>query len=79
MPLPDLQIGDGCDESDGLREAVRALQLLLKGRGFSIGWMGADGEFGPKTESALGKYKVDRDLPRNAIAGPEVWHQIICE
>ena len=72
VPLPNLELGN---ES----EAVRALQFLLKGRGFSIGWMGADGEFGPRTESALGKYKIDRDLPRNAIAGPEVWHQLICE
>lgn len=72
VALPDLQIGD---ES----EAVRALQLLLKGRGFSVGWMGADGEFGTRTESALGKYQLDRQLQRDGIAGPETWRKIICE
>lgn len=79
VPLPDLQIGDGCDESDGLREAVRALQLLLKGRGFPVGWMGCDGEFGTRTESALGKYQLDRQLQRDGVAGPETWRKIICE
>ncbi len=69
--LPELQIGD---ES----EAVRALQLLLKGRGFSVGWMGADGEFGTRTERALGRYQLDRGTEENGRAGPETWLALIC-
>ena len=78
VPLPDLEIGDGGPESD-LEEAVRAAQYLLRGRGFPVGWMGADGEFGTKTESAVGKYQLDRDLERDGIVGPETWRKLICD
>lgn len=72
VPLPDLQLGD---ES----EAVRALQYLLRGRGFSVGIFGCDGEFGRQTESALGKYQRDRGIECDGVAGPETWRQLICE
>lgn len=78
VPLPTLEIGDGGQESD-LEEAVRAAQILLKGRGFSVGWMGADGEFGTKTERAVGQYQADRALERDGIIGPETWRKLICE
>lgn len=74
VPLPDLQIGD---ES----EAVRAAQLLLKGHGYSIGWMGADGEYGPKTEAAVGKFRRDREIVNDSVIGigPEAWGKLICD
>ena len=72
VALPVLRFG--CDS-----EAVRAAQLLLKGRGFSVGWMGADGDFGPKTEAALGKFKISRDLPRSPEIDAETWQKLICE
>lgn len=72
VPLPILSIGDDS-------EAVRAAQLLLKGRGFPVGWMGADGEFGPKTEAALGKFKRDRGLQRTAEIDAETWQALICK
>ena len=78
VALPDLQIGDGGEDSP-LEEAVRALQYLLKGRGFDVGFWGCDGDFGRKTESALGKYQKDREIECDGIAGPETWHKIICE
>lgn len=78
VPLPTLQIGDGGDGSP-LEEAVRAAQLLLKGRGFDVGFWGCDGDFGRKTESALGKYQRDRALERDGIIGPETWRKLICE
>ena len=78
VALPILAIGDGGEDSNR-EEAVRAAQLLLKGRGFNVGWMGADGDFGPKTEAALGKYKVSRDLPRNPEIDAETWQKLICE
>jgi peptidoglycan hydrolase-like protein with peptidoglycan-binding domain len=78
VPLPTLQIGDG-GEGSPLEEAVRAAQLLLKGRGFPVGWMGADGDFGRKTESAVGQYQRDRVIERDGIIGPETWRKLICE
>ena len=72
VPLPVLEIGD---ES----EAVRAAQYLLKGRGFPVGWMGCDGAFGRLTESAVGKYQLDRGLERDGTIGPETWRALICE
>ena len=72
VALPILELG-----SEG--EAVRAAQLLLKGRGYSVGWMGADGELGPRTEAALGKFKRDRDLQRTAEIDAEAWEALICE
>lgn len=78
VPLPTLQIGDG-GEGSPLEEAVRAAQLLLKGRGFDVGFWGCDGDFGRKTESALGKYQRDRGIERDGIIGPETWGKLICE
>lgn len=46
VELPVLQRGD-------TGEAVRAMQVLLRGRGFGVGWYGADGEFGAATEEGL--------------------------
>ena len=72
VALPILEVGD---ES----EAVRAAQYLLKGRVFPVGWMGADGEFGDKTQSAVGKFQRDRDLERDGVIGPETWSKLICD
>lgn len=60
-------------------EAVRAMQLLLRGRGFRCGWTGADGEFGTRTARSLKDYQIDRQLPCKPEAGPEVWEKLICD
>ncbi len=70
--LPVLRKGD-------MSEAVRALQYLLEKRGFRCGWMGCDGEFGPRTQSALGKFQMDRALEHDGIAGAQVWAALICD
>ena len=72
VALPTLQIGDKS-------EAVRAAQLLLYGRGFSVGWFGCDGEFGRKTESAVGKFQRDREIECDGVIGPETWGKLICD
>lgn len=72
VPLPILEIGDDS-------EAVRAAQYLLKGRGFPVGWMGADGEFGPKTLSALGAFKRDRELELTPDIDAGTWKKLICD
>ena len=70
IEVPVLMIGDNS-------EAVRAAQVLLEKRGFKCGWMGADGEFGTKTEAALGKFKVAYDLPRTPEIDGETWNCLI--
>ena len=72
VALPILEVGDAS-------EAVRAAQILLEKRGFRCGWMGADAEFGPKTEAALGKFKISRDLPRNPEIDADTWQKLICD
>lgn len=50
-------------------EDVRALQLLLIGRGYSCGGTGADGDFGNNTHSAVTKYQRAKGLEVDGIAG----------
>ena len=72
VALPVLTVGD---ES----EAVRAAQLLLMARGFSVGWMGADGEFGPKTEAALERFRRSCGLPERGGFDGAAWRRLICK
>ena len=48
-------------------EDVKALQILLNGRGYSCGT--ADGIFGAKTEEAVKRYQRDNKLTVDGIAG----------
>lgn len=50
-------------------EDVRALQLLLIGRGYSCGGAGADGDFGNNTHSAVLRYQKAKGLEADGIAG----------
>ena len=58
-------LSKGCEGED-----VRALQILLIGRGYSCGTAGADGDFGTNTERAVIKYQGDYDLGTDGEAGP---------
>jgi hypothetical protein len=62
VKLPMLQRGDK-------GEYVRALQILLIGRGYSCGSWGADGDFGGGTESALQDFQSDHGLFADGVAG----------
>lgn len=62
VKLPMLQRGDK-------GEYVRALQILLIGRGYSCGSWGADADFGGDTEKALQKYQEDHGLFADGVAG----------
>lgn len=68
--------------------AVEALQILLKGRGYSLGRFGPnkdgmDGEFGDATENALEAFQEDnvdtegKPLEVDGKAGPKTWAAII--
>lgn len=52
-------------------EDVRALQILLMGRGYSCGNCGADGIFGNDTHSAVCKYQRAKSLEVDGIAGEQ--------
>ena len=50
-------------------EDVRALQILLMGRGYSVGPDGADGIFGDNTKAAVRAYQEAKNLQVDGIAG----------
>lgn len=56
-------LSEGCKGED-----VRALQILLSGRGFKVD---ADGIFGPKTKKAVEKYQGKVGLTKDGIAGKD--------
>ncbi len=62
MEMRNLKIG--CKGED-----VRALQILLIGRGYSCGNSGADGIFGNDTHSAVCRYQKAKSLEIDGIAG----------
>lgn len=51
-------------------EDVRALQILLKGRGYNGNMHTPDGDFGPNTEGAVKLYQKAKGLTVDGIAGP---------
>lgn len=51
-------------------EDVKALQILLIGRGYHCGSYGADGDFGTSTERAVREYQKAHGLEVDGIAGP---------
>lgn len=68
--LPVLRIGDAS-------EAVRAAQLLLRGRGFGVGPDGADGDFGVKTQAAVRRFQMSRGIEADGVIGPVTWTELI--
>ena len=57
--------------------AVKAMQILLMGYGYSCGKWGADGEFGNATEMALKSFQQEKCLPQNGQTGEEVWQSLM--
>lgn len=58
-------------------EAVKALQILLVGNGFSCGSYGADGSFGGATEEAVRKYQKAKGLGVDGVVGPATWGKLL--
>ncbi|HHX27926.1 MAG TPA: hypothetical protein GX716_02830 [Firmicutes bacterium] len=52
-------------------QSVRELQQQLKNLGYDVGEI--DGDFGPKTETALLQFQKDAGIGVDAIAGPETF------
>lgn len=53
--------------------AIRALQILLIGNGYSCGSAGPDGDFGTDTDSAVRKFQKDKGLYQDGIVGHDTW------
>lgn len=54
-------------------EDVAEMQRLLLAHGYSVGADGADGDFGPDTESALRQFQEEHGLTPDGICGPLTW------
>ena len=57
--------------------AVKIMQELLIGAGFSCGPDGADGDFGPNTAKALKRFQSARELAADTVCGKETWEELI--
>lgn len=57
--------------------AVRALQHLLMGYGYSCGKYGADGEFGKDTEQAAMRFQSDNGLTADGKVGAKTWGKLL--
>lgn len=74
VTLPVLRYGDGLDDPD---ETVRAAQLLLIGRGYRCGAVGADGEFGGKTLTAVKRLQTAEGLETSGVVGAVEWQKLL--
>lgn len=63
---------NGCKGED-----VRALQILLIGRGYSCGKYGADGDFGADTQTAVRNYQNAKGLEVDGIVGKETMGSLL--
>lgn len=58
--------------------AVLSMQLLLIHKwAISCGPDGADGDFGPNTDTALRRFQGNRGLPADGVCGPLTWAALI--
>lgn len=58
-------------------DQVKALQALLIGYGYDLGRTGADGRFGPVTESCVRKYQSRNGLQTDGSVGPATWKKLL--
>ena len=58
-------------------EDVRALQILLIGRGYDCGGYGADGDFGGKTEAAVIAFQGDCEIEQDGVVGHDTMSRLL--
>lgn len=56
---------------------VKAMQILLIGRGHSCGSYGTDGSFGSATDKAVKAYQKAEGLTVDGICGPNTWAKLL--
>ena len=58
-------------------EDVKALQILLIGRGYSCGSAGVDGDFGDATTAAVKEYQKANGIGTDGIVGPKTMSRLL--
>lgn len=58
-------------------DAVKSLQILLIGYGYSCGSSGIDGSFGPDTDQAVRAYQKANGLTVDGSVGPATWTKLL--
>lgn len=58
-------------------QAVKSMQLLLIGNGYSCGDAGADGDFGDATKGAVMAFQKKKRLTQDGICGTKTWTKLI--
>lgn len=58
-------------------DSVKALQILLKGYGYSLGSYGVDGEFGSATENAVEAFQEDMELEADGKVESKTWAKLL--
>lgn len=56
---------------------VKAMQVLLIGRGYLSGRLADDGEFGQDTERALIRFQTDNGIEVDGICGSQTWNYLL--
>ncbi len=75
MPRPVLRLNDGFDHtSPQLKDDVKELQTLLKGKGFDVD---PSGLFDKNTEEAVQKFQRDNNLDDDGIVGSNTWSVLL--
>lgn len=76
-PAKDYTLGMRYLQKGCKGEDVKALQILLMGRGYSCGDAGADGDFGAATDKAVKKYQQDCEIEVDGIAGADTLGRLL--
>lgn len=58
-------------------EQVKTLQRLLIAMKYDLGYYGADGDFGGKTDEAVRKFQKDNKLAIDGIVGKDTWNALL--
>lgn len=58
-------------------DAVKAMQILLIGYGYTCGCCGADGDFGEATQAGLRNFQFDHRLTVDGICGQKTWSKLL--
>jgi N-acetylmuramoyl-L-alanine amidase len=70
MELNELSKGDS-------GEQVKALQILLVGRGFPLPKYGTDGAYGDETVSAVKSFQKSKKIDQDGIAGKDTFQKLL--
>lgn len=70
MELKTLRSGDK-------GEQVKALQILLMGRGYALTKYGADGDYGDETVKAVKALQKDKKIAQDGIAGKDTFSKLL--